>query len=297
MANYDICECTGMSIPSDLLHVTCVSDITLNMNVDEAYVTAANGLGIKVLVHDPYKYPRIEEQAFAVQPGVEAYIAIEQVRRIDLRPPYSDIDCHGKHDAWHFNDVAQVKYSFEGCMINCMYSYAFIGCNCTYTNNPDSCTLADYYYCVRPKFEDYYKEGCGCLHPCKETTYDYRLSTLYYPTPMVLHQAKQEQWAYQNETDIHKNMMQVYVYYRSLQQTIIEQVPAYRLDELIANIGGQLGLFLGASIITLLEMCEFVVMLTFQRCFSSGQRRHQVSPSKASKRSESIKYAEPPPKY
>ena len=268
------------------------------MNLDEAYVTAASGLGIKVLVHDPYQYPRIEEQAFGVQPGVEAYVGIEQVRRIDLEPPYSDVDCQHADDTWYFPDIPQVKYSFEGCMINCMYSYAFLGCNCTYTNAPDRCTMADYYFCVRPRMAVYYEKGCDCLHPCKKTTYDYSLSMLHYPTPMVLHQAHQETWAYQNETDIHKNMLQVYVYYRSLQQTIIEQVPSYRLDELIANIGGQLGLFLGASIITLLEMCEFGFILAFRRCFLTGQRLNpQVTPSKQRERNDSIAYAQPPPKY
>ena len=165
------------------------------------------------------------------------------------------------------------KYNFEGCMLNCMYEYSFVPCRCGFTSR-SSCSVAQYYLCVQKGFEDYYNKGCDCLHPCESITYGYQLSTLYYPAPMIVDRARAQNWTHQTEEDIHKNMLQLYIYYGSMQTSLIQQVPAYFLQELVANIGGQLGLFLGASIITLMEMLEFCVSVSFRQCFRLGEKQH-----------------------
>ncbi len=47
------------------------------------------------------------------------------------------------------------------------------------------------------------------------------------------------------------------VYFTDLSETIIEERPVYSFVEVISNLGGLLGLYLGFSLLTVLEIVEF----------------------------------------
>ncbi|KAL8618376.1 hypothetical protein ACOMHN_047448 [Nucella lapillus] len=53
----------------------------------------------------------------------------------------------------------------------------------------------------------------------------------------------------------------------------IEHVPGITLNDIYSSVGGQMGLFLGASLLTIMEMGEHVVCLLWtaatHRCFRS----------------------------
>ena len=68
-------------------------------------MTSTHGFGVMVVIHDPFTYPRIEEQAFSIEPGVEAYVTVEQITRKDLNPPYSAVRCHrdGEYQGFFFD--------------------------------------------------------------------------------------------------------------------------------------------------------------------------------------------------
>ncbi len=47
------------------------------------------------------------------------------------------------------------------------------------------------------------------------------------------------------------------VYFPDLSETIIEERPVYSFVVVVSNLGGLLGLYLGFSLLTLLEIVEF----------------------------------------
>ena len=63
-------------------------------------------------------------------------------------------------------------------------------------------------------------------------------------------------------------MINLKVYYPSLKITKVEQVPAYTFDELLSNVGGQLGLFLGASLLTMGEFIDYLFRFCYYKCKS-----------------------------
>lgn len=63
----------------------------------------------------------------------------------------------------------------------------------------------------------------------------------------------------------------VNVFYNEMFYSLIEDSPAITVDSLLALIGGSLGLFLGASFLTLLEAVEF----TYYTCFYCFVRRRR----------------------
>ena len=40
---------------------------------------------LKVLIHDPYTWPMIEELGFAVSPGTEAFVSAHEVKVLDVQ--------------------------------------------------------------------------------------------------------------------------------------------------------------------------------------------------------------------
>jgi hypothetical protein len=50
----------------------------------------------------------------------------------------------------------------------------------------------------------------------------------------------------------------IYVYYQDLKYTLISEQPKVELFGLISNLGGILGLFIGFSFISLLELFELI---------------------------------------
>ena len=148
-------------------------------------------------------------------------------------------------------------------MIDCHVKTLYDKCGCNFILGPPFCTLADYYFCYRPNVNHFLK--CDCLYPCKQTIYDTKITSLSLPTPMVLAENLYRNETYTTTEDILKNMINLKVYFPSLQVTKVKQVPAYTFVELISNFGGQLGLFLGASLLTMGEFVDYLLRLCYYK--------------------------------
>ncbi|XP_066937274.1 uncharacterized protein [Macrobrachium rosenbergii] len=99
---------------------------------------------------------------------------------------------------------------------------------------------------------------CECYQPCKEMTYLPKVTTSkvndYYFN--LLHQYRKKVSSLCSR-DTHLLTLNIYIdspYYE-----IIEETPAYTFDTLLSNIGGSLGLFIGVSVISIVEVIEFFV--------------------------------------
>lgn len=63
-------------------------------------------------------------------------------------------------------------------------------------------------------------------------------------------------------TEIRQNLLRLNVYLEDLSVVKFKQMPAYGMEDLFADIGGTLGLWMGVSVLTMLELLELVVRLT-----------------------------------
>ena len=57
---------------------------------------------------------------------------------------------------------------------------------------------------------------------------------------------------------MNKNLIIIYVYYKELKYTLISQQPKTEIFDLISKIGGILGLFMGISFMSLIEILEIL---------------------------------------
>ena len=73
-----------------------------------------------------------------------------------------------------------------------------------------------------------------------------------------------------NQSLIKSTTAMVNIFYDSMSYTLIQESPALSFDTLLSNIGGNVGLFTGASILTSIELIElllavFILLLKSKR--------------------------------
>ena len=62
------------------------------------------------------------------------------------------------------------------------------------------------------------------------------------------------------------NFVRVNVYLSDMEVEVQEQQPSYRLSNLFSDIGGTLGLWVGLSLLTVVEFIQLVVKFGFLIC-------------------------------
>eukprot|EP00057_Strongylocentrotus_purpuratus_P018465 XP_011672939.1 PREDICTED: acid-sensing ion channel 5-like [Strongylocentrotus purpuratus] len=77
-----------------------------------------------------------------------------------------------------------------------------------------------------------------------------------------------------------RNMAKVEIFYDEFNYEYIRQDPAYTIPDLLSDIGGQLGLWLGLSIITIFEFFEGAWLVLAFFCSRSGNKtnRSEIDP-------------------
>lgn len=63
---------------------------------------------------------------------------------------------------------------------------------------------------------------------------------------------------------IRESMVLVNVNYETMVTTVIRETPAMPLPTLLGNLGGQLGLFLGMSVLSFVELFEMLFILVWE---------------------------------
>ena len=137
------------------------------------------------------------------------------------------------------------------------------------------------------------RDACGCQPRCSETGYKYTITESRWPAPkfyksfsrkeILGRSDRQELKAYrllrevitENENSsaedsnydfINYNFARLNVYLRDLESLHTEQQVAYPLSNLFSDIGGSLGLWVGLSLLTLVELLQLLVRMSLVIC-------------------------------
>ncbi len=76
------------------------------------------------------------------------------------------------------------------------------------------------------------------------------------------------EYSLMNKTSFKDNIVSLKIYYSELKYTEINQVFSFSFWDLVSAVGGNLGLFLGVSLLSILELVQvlfLVVSMTFGR--------------------------------
>jgi len=255
-----------------------LNSLQIGVNLANISFDKTNTLdGIRVIIHnktdDPNYYMGYSDNGFNLAPGFYNELSVNKIFTYKLGLPYNnclkDVKSIDSFDSDLYRFIIQsTNYSYRqtDCLYYCagqkLYNYLNI------TNKIDRWEniIAKYpqYYgtILQMIYSEALKKGLqasclDCPEECDSIQYDISHSFTKFSA--------------QNET--FENFVFFTVYYESLQYTVIDQIAQMNVFDLISNIGGNLGLFIGISFLSFAELIELFVEII---CIFLGKRGNRI---------------------
>ncbi|XP_056339544.1 acid-sensing ion channel 3 isoform X1 [Oenanthe melanoleuca] len=226
-------------------------------------------VGVKVQIHSQDEPPFIDQLGFGVAPGFQTFVSCQQQRLVYLPPPWGDCKATPIESDFFTN------YSLTACRLDCETRYLAENCNCRMVHMPGNanvCTPEQYKECADPALDFLVtkdSEYCACRTPCAMVRYGKELSMVKIPSKAsAKYLAKKFN---KTEQYIADNVLVLDIFFEALNYEMIEQKKAYEVAGLLGDIGGQMGLFIGASLLTILEIFDYLCSGT--SCSACTRRR------------------------
>uniref|UniRef100_W5MDF1 Acid-sensing ion channel 1 n=1 Tax=Lepisosteus oculatus TaxID=7918 RepID=W5MDF1_LEPOC len=232
--------------------------------------------GIKVQIHSQDEPPFIDQLGFGVAPGFQTFVSCQEQRLVYLPQPWGD--CKATPMDSDFFDT----YSITACRIDCETRYLVENCNCRMVHMPVGdapyCTPEQYKECADPALDFLVEKDnnyCVCETPCNTTRYGKELSFVKIPSKAsAKYLAKKFN---KSEQYIADNILVLDIFFEALNYETIEQKKAYEVAGLLGDIGGQMGLFIGASILTILELFDYLYEVVKYKVCRCSRKKHKRS--------------------
>uniref|UniRef100_A0A4W5KZZ9 Acid sensing ion channel subunit family member 4 n=1 Tax=Hucho hucho TaxID=62062 RepID=A0A4W5KZZ9_9TELE len=212
--------------------------------------------GIRVQIHSQDEPPYIHQLGFGVSPGFQTFVSCQEQRLTYLPQPWGN--CRSTSDQMI---PGYDTYSISACRLRCETREVLRECNCRMVHMPgtaDICTPSNI-KCVDKALALLQKstgDTCPCETPCNLTRYGKELSMVKIPSKGSARYLSRKYD--KSEEYIRDNFLVLDIFFEALNYETIEQKKAYDVAGLLGDIGGQMGLFIGASILTILEILDYV---------------------------------------
>ncbi|XP_064609285.1 amiloride-sensitive sodium channel subunit beta-like [Liolophura sinensis] len=249
-------------------------ELELFIEQDEYVPSVSQEAGARVVVHTRGKVPFPEDEGFTVSPGYMTSVGMRKTSIIRLGYPHGNCTTEftGLNSLY---EKVNTVYSKQACMKSCYQTALISQYNCTQA--------------VR-RLHTANKLGCddACPLPCSDEAFTLTISNAVWPgrkyqadlyskmtksSTKLMRSARQGGYSY--------DVAKVEIFYQELNYQVIEQKPSYEFENVISDLGGQLGLWLGISILALGEIIDFFVSVIHFCIFkvtSSSQHRPGATP-------------------
>ncbi|ELU15685.1 hypothetical protein CAPTEDRAFT_62670, partial [Capitella teleta] len=249
--------------------------VIVNISQDEYfYQMYSYSAGIRILVHDPRDWPLIDSLGMAISPGTETFLSVSETRVKRMPPPYGNNTCIDVTDPNFRNPLKYFdEYTKSACIENCLVDFLISSCQCiphtTIIKNSSVpiCSFASYNDCVR-KMEYLYKTSneylmkCNCRDPCTKTSYQVTRSEAYFPSERRTEELSAI-YGYPDDFSafMRQNYLVLTMYISEMNYNVYEESAAYSIGDFQSDVGGNLGLCLGASFLSLAELIEYFIFV------------------------------------
>jgi len=237
-----------------------------------------------IYIHNHTQMPAsIYNKGHFIEPGSFNYFRIKRIYDQKLELPYNNCYKNVSKSEYHNQTIIDYlnekkrKYSQNECLYLCR-NLKYKEMNpCNYILDDleiDIVGITDYlenntiFECVKKFYHDNY-ESCLALYcplECDSFTYEINKDSIMTRSSGNI-SLNQDQFEYYPGFNTFENVSRTFlalrVYYDDLKYTLIKQQPKIELFGLISNVGGTLGLFLGFSFISLLELFEVLAELVY----------------------------------
>ncbi|XP_028249471.1 acid-sensing ion channel 4-A [Parambassis ranga] len=219
--------------------------------------------GIRVQIHSQDEPPYIHQLGFGVSPGFQTFVSCQEQRLTYLPQPWGNCRSTSKEKFPGYD-----TYSISACRLLCETNEVIRVCKCRMVHMPGTADICppSKINCVDKALAQLQKntgDSCPCETPCNLTRYGKELSMVKIPSKGSARYLSRK---YDKSEDyIRENFLVLDIFFEALNYETIEQKKAYDVAGLLGDIGGQMGLFIGASILTVLEILDYIYELIKHR--------------------------------
>ena len=226
--------------------------------------------GLDILIQDDIFDSTVTE-GIKVPTGYLTYIGLDKYEIIQVEKPYSN--CRKNLDRIDLFDSecyrktlssTDYKYKYVRCYDMCYQKYLGNQCHCQQSFSPAyyssfrPCSGENDTICTQNALLMFisdvnFLEKCSCPRECKTTNYMLTTSLSEFPTKYyykVLTNNEIIKMRFPNKNDLtyenlRKNIASINIFFNEIKETVINHEPSMSFADLVSNIGGTLGIFLG----------------------------------------------------
>jgi hypothetical protein len=224
--------------------------------------------GLVVSIHNQSITPFTQGSSVLAMSGAYTRIIVERNYVKKLSQPYGtcqdDVSSTSAIKSNYFDYIVntlKVEYTQEYCYSLCLQNQTikYVGCSsvylpiylnttlfCSFLNNSEWPKMWNVGKLYGEEFRDHCKESCP--FECNSIEYSISTNQALYPTVSRLDQLLNKE-NYKNRITNNQSASQAFakvnIYYKGMYYTTTNEVPLIQLEDLISNLGGILGLFLG----------------------------------------------------
>ena len=247
------------------------------------YNSFMGGRGLLIRIDNVSHSIDFAKDGILVTAGSLTNIALRREFKASLPQPYSNCDfeldksTYFNSDLFKLIQISPIEYTQQFCLNQCLQQLLVRECNCVFSFfksvfNASSCSATSVYCAIKAYSsifiaKDYVKTTClpQCPLECSSTKYLYTLSSYdlvgnSYVDDIEMNGNLSLDFVTRELTPktSRQSVARLSIFYDSLSYTTLEESPQLDFVTLIANIGGNLGLFLGMS---LYSIGEFITAL------------------------------------
>ncbi|KAH8402368.1 hypothetical protein KR009_011578 [Drosophila setifemur] len=257
----------------------------LDAQMSEYYCSSTNGPGFKVYFHNPVEVPMVKEAGLITAIGYETNYRIEVVRS-EAVDAIRSISREGRQCLFK-NEKELIFYSIYtrlNCENECTSAYLYDSCGCIpfdyppIYSNASTCTMQDI-TCVRRANRATDRPGWEmCRKQCLPSCFDlnFLASGFSFPLASSDFQLANPLVESMNKTYLSENIAVINVYFRESVYYGNTKNAYVGLTEFLSNVGGVMGLFMGFSVISLVEILYYLLLKPLVELFE-WKRSSQVA--------------------
>ena len=210
--------------------------------------------GLILHIHDPEASANADpDSGIAILPGYSHEIVMS--RKTTLRKPHPfPSNCHTRKTTLY--KVQKGRYTTMNCFIACFEKKLFDQCGVV----PGGNRSASQAECEDKLIKEKPIGDCVCPQPCYEITYPSKMAINIWPRKQELTRMTTEFAPLLNLSQasttgyIQNRFSKIKIYYEELINTDAMEEELYGFTSLISEVGGLMGLLLGCSVISLVEL-------------------------------------------
>ncbi|KAF6021518.1 hypothetical protein EB796_020177 [Bugula neritina] len=247
-----------------------------------------------MLLHNQGETPDIFDAGFNLSPGFRnsialTYMLIERLKGAD----YSN--CTDTTSMKSSNDYHPGLYTRQGCFKTCVQQKTIEKCGCANAMyrvpaNVQTCDLLNY-HCVEDVATSLsFETECTCPLACQESQYISSVTSSQWPARNYEPYWKQSMQSRggalkkllnkDSTIKLSEEFLKVDIYFNTLNYQHYKEKASMTFEDLVGSIGGHLGLWIGMSIISFVEVFELIVALVAvctKNVYQRKKRKHNFA--------------------